>query len=212
MSLMARTAASPWLAEPFAGGRLRERGVGLVDLAVAVHILRGQVPRLAVGVVGDAEGEGAGAADGGASKENSSVPAQLQKPSALFKTWQCGHGAGECSLAEGANRAFEFVEGYEGTKWNVGWRYSNSIAIAREQNARLVLGELKPLYRARGSREFHGYRAQADGTIQNRDPPPTSAAVDPVKTQYEVADEDALLDQRGRHLAHPRRVDFLRDG
>jgi len=73
MSLMARTAASPWLAEPFAGGRLRERGVGLVDLAVAVHILRGEVPRLAEGVVGDAEGEGAGAADGGHDAEGLSA-------------------------------------------------------------------------------------------------------------------------------------------
>jgi hypothetical protein len=42
-----------------------DRDVGAVDLAVAVDVLRGEVPCLAVGVVGDAEGEGAGAADGG---------------------------------------------------------------------------------------------------------------------------------------------------
>ena len=53
------------LAELLAGGVLGEGGVGLVDLAVAVDVLRGEVPRLAVGVVGEAEGEGAGAADGG---------------------------------------------------------------------------------------------------------------------------------------------------
>jgi hypothetical protein len=52
-------------AERLADGALGEGGVGLVDLAVAVDVLGGQVPRLAVGVVGDAEGEGAGAADGG---------------------------------------------------------------------------------------------------------------------------------------------------
>jgi hypothetical protein len=44
---------------------LRERGVGAVDLAVAVDVLRGEVPGLAEGVVGDAEGECAGLADGG---------------------------------------------------------------------------------------------------------------------------------------------------
>ena len=52
------------LAERRADGALGEGGVGLVDPAVAVDVLRGEVPRLAVGVVGDAEGEGAGAADG----------------------------------------------------------------------------------------------------------------------------------------------------
>jgi hypothetical protein len=41
------------------------RGVRPVDLAVAVDVLGGEVAGLAVGVVGDAEGEGAGAADGG---------------------------------------------------------------------------------------------------------------------------------------------------
>jgi hypothetical protein len=51
------------LADPLLDGVLRDGGVGAVDLAVAVDVLRGQVPRLAVGVVGDAEGEGAGAAD-----------------------------------------------------------------------------------------------------------------------------------------------------
>jgi hypothetical protein len=53
------------LAERRADGALGEGGVGLVDPAVAVDVLGGEVPRLAVGVVGDAEGEGAGAADGG---------------------------------------------------------------------------------------------------------------------------------------------------
>lgn len=53
------------LAERRADGALGEGGVGLVDPAVAVDVLGGQVPRLAVGVVCDAEGEGAGAADGG---------------------------------------------------------------------------------------------------------------------------------------------------
>jgi len=52
----------PWL---LAERALRDRGVGAVDLAVAVDVLRGEVAGLAVGVVGDAEGEGAGAADGG---------------------------------------------------------------------------------------------------------------------------------------------------
>jgi hypothetical protein len=42
-----------------------DRGVGALVLAVAVDVLRGEVACLAVGVVGDAEGEGAGAADGG---------------------------------------------------------------------------------------------------------------------------------------------------
>ena len=54
-------------AELPAGRGLRDRGVGLVDLAVAVDVLRGEVPRLAVvsvGVVCDAEGEGARPADG----------------------------------------------------------------------------------------------------------------------------------------------------
>ena len=52
-------------AELPAGRGLRDRGVGAVDLAVAVDVLGGEVSRLAVGVVGDAEGEGAGRADGG---------------------------------------------------------------------------------------------------------------------------------------------------
>ena len=54
--------------ERLAERALGEGGVGPVDLAVAVDVLGGEVPRLAVvsvGVVGDAEGEGAGAADGG---------------------------------------------------------------------------------------------------------------------------------------------------
>jgi hypothetical protein len=56
------------LPERLAERALGEGGVGPVDLAVAVDVLGGEVPRLAVvsvGVVGDAEGEGAGAADGG---------------------------------------------------------------------------------------------------------------------------------------------------
>jgi hypothetical protein len=52
------------LAELLAERALCERGVGLVDLAVAVDVLGGEVPRLAVGVVGNAEGEGARPADG----------------------------------------------------------------------------------------------------------------------------------------------------
>jgi hypothetical protein len=53
------------LAERRADGALGEGGVGLVDPAVAVDVLRGEVAGLAVGVVCDAEGEGARPADGG---------------------------------------------------------------------------------------------------------------------------------------------------
>jgi hypothetical protein len=53
------------LPERLAERGLGEGGVGPVDLAVAVDVLRGEVAGLAVGVVGDAEGEGARPADGG---------------------------------------------------------------------------------------------------------------------------------------------------
>jgi hypothetical protein len=77
------------LAELLAERTLGEGGVGLVDLAVAVDVLGGEVARLAVGVVGDAEGQGAGAADGGDEDAEDEILA-VERRSGLWK------GALEC--------------------------------------------------------------------------------------------------------------------